>query len=185
MKQIEVEYEVGSSSAAISKRSVLSSVFFESKSAQKQNTNWFTGNTKRKYKRKRLVWVCRDGCKAKNIASSEESTSFDYSPKGWLKYNIDHIHTMLGNLESKFLEMKSLKDDVSSKSKLSDENAKEYTEKITKLQYSIEREIVRLGDVYKPSYESIFTKIKRYFIYLLNLVMWVIGIMVLYKLFTQ
>jgi hypothetical protein len=62
MKQIEVEYEVGSSSAAVSKRSLFTAILFENKSAQRQNTNWLTGNTKRKYKRKRRVWVCGDGC---------------------------------------------------------------------------------------------------------------------------
>lgn len=70
MKQIEVEYEVGSSSAAISKRSFFSAVLFENKSAQRQNTNWLTGNTKRKYKRKRQVWVCGNGCNHKSQNSN-------------------------------------------------------------------------------------------------------------------
>jgi len=65
MKQVEVEYEVGSSGAAISKRSFFSALLFENKSAQRQNTNWLTGSTKRKYKRKRRVWVCKSGCNNK------------------------------------------------------------------------------------------------------------------------
>jgi hypothetical protein len=70
MKQIEVEYEVGSSSAAISKRSFFTALLFDDKSAQRQNTNWLTGNTKRKYKRKRRVWVCGNGCNHKPQTST-------------------------------------------------------------------------------------------------------------------
>lgn len=70
MKQIEVEYEVGSSSAAISKRSFFTALLLENKSAQRQNTNWLTGNTKRKYKRKRRVWVCGSGCNHKPPTST-------------------------------------------------------------------------------------------------------------------
>lgn len=77
MKQIEVEYEVGSSSAAISKRSFFTALLFENKSAQRQNTNWLTGNTKRKYKRKRRVWVCGNGCNHK----PQNSTSHTKQPK--------------------------------------------------------------------------------------------------------
>lgn len=65
MKQIEVEYEVGSSSAAISKRSIFTALLFENKSAQRQNTNWLTGSSKRNYKRKRRVWVCANSCNHK------------------------------------------------------------------------------------------------------------------------
>ena len=48
----------GYSQAAVSKRSLLTDIFFESKSANKQNTNWFTGNTKRKYTRNKTFWYC-------------------------------------------------------------------------------------------------------------------------------
>ena len=57
MKQIEIEYESGSSSAGLSKRSV-ATAFMGAKQSQKQNANWITGNTKRKYMRKRKIWVC-------------------------------------------------------------------------------------------------------------------------------
>lgn len=57
MKQIEIEYESGTSQAGLSKRSV-ATAFMGAKQAQKQNANWITGNTKRKYMRKRKVWVC-------------------------------------------------------------------------------------------------------------------------------
>jgi len=71
MRQIDVEYDVGSSSAAISKRSFFSAVLLDNKAAQKQNTNWLTGNTKRKYKRKRKVWVCGNGCNHKAKQSTD------------------------------------------------------------------------------------------------------------------
>ena len=73
MRQVEIEYESGSSQAGISKRSVGTAMLFGSKEAQRQNTNWLTGNTKRKYMRKRKVWVCGSnvGC---NKSSSNGSS---------------------------------------------------------------------------------------------------------------
>ena len=62
MKQIEVEYTTGSSQAALSGRAVATSMLFGSKKGGNQVANWFTGNTKRQYKRKKLVWVCYSNC---------------------------------------------------------------------------------------------------------------------------
>ena len=57
MKQIEIEYNSGSSEAGLSKRTVGFALLGEKKS-NNQLGNWLTGNTKRKYMRKRKVWVC-------------------------------------------------------------------------------------------------------------------------------
>ena len=57
MKQIEIEYNSGSSSAGLSKRAVGFALLGEKK-ANNQLGNWMSGNTKRNYMRKRKVWVC-------------------------------------------------------------------------------------------------------------------------------
>ena len=62
MKQIEIEYNSGSSHAGMSKRALGFALLGEKK-ANNQLGNWMSGNTKRKYMRKRKVWVCDDvGC---------------------------------------------------------------------------------------------------------------------------
>ena len=178
MKQIEVEYEVGSSSAAISKRSFFTALLFENKSAQRQNTNWLTGNTKRKYKRKRRVWVCGNGCSRNQQSTSQNNNiteEFDYSPKGWLNYKLDHLESMLGDLEIEILELSELKKEINVTKPLSDSNAKSFTKKIEKLQPSIEREIMRLGEIYKFSNESSLAKTWRILFYVLNTIMWAVG----------
>lgn len=96
MKQIEVEYEVGSSSAAISKRSFFTALLFENKSAQRQNTNWLTGNTKRKYKRKRRVWVCGNGCSNK----VQQSTGNIQQPKKKSRAEITEIAEIEGSCKA-------------------------------------------------------------------------------------
>ena len=73
MKQIEIEYESGSSQAGLSGRSVATALLFGAKGAQKQNANWITGNTKRKYMRKRKVWVCGSNVGCNKSSSSEYS----------------------------------------------------------------------------------------------------------------
>ena len=57
MKQIEIEYNSGSSHAGMSKRALGFALLGEKK-ANNQLGNWMSGNTKRKYMRKRKVWVC-------------------------------------------------------------------------------------------------------------------------------
>jgi hypothetical protein len=66
MKQVEIDYISGSSQAELSGRALLSATLFGSKKGSNQVNNWLTGNTKRQYKRKRLVWVCNDNCGRKN-----------------------------------------------------------------------------------------------------------------------
>lgn len=62
MKQVEIEYESGSSSAGLSGRAIGFALLGEKKS-NNQVGNWMTGNSKRKYMRKRKVWVCNTvGC---------------------------------------------------------------------------------------------------------------------------
>lgn len=57
MKQIETEYESGSSTAGLSKRAIAGSLL-GGKKANNQVANWMSGNSKRTYMRKRKVWVC-------------------------------------------------------------------------------------------------------------------------------
>lgn len=57
MKQIEIEYESGSSTAGMSKRAVGFALLGDKK-ANNQFGNWMSGNSKRKYMRKRKIWVC-------------------------------------------------------------------------------------------------------------------------------
>ena len=188
MKQIEVEYDVGSSSAAISKHSFFTAVLFENKSAQKQNTNWLTGNTKRKYKRKRRVWVCGNGCSRNQQSTSPNNNTtieFDYSPKGWLKYRLEHIESILGELEADILELAELKKEIKATTPLSDSKAKSFTKKLEKLEPSIESEIIRLGDIYRFSNESSLTKTWRILLYILHTIMWVVGIWFFYVAFLQ
>lgn len=62
MRQVEIEYVTGSSQAGLSGRAVATSMLFGSKKGGNQVANWFTGNTKRQYKRKKQVWECRRNC---------------------------------------------------------------------------------------------------------------------------
>ena len=69
MKQIEIEYVSGSSQAELSGRAVATAAIFGSKKGGNQVANWLTGNTKRQYKRKKLVWVCYSNCGKKHNTS--------------------------------------------------------------------------------------------------------------------
>lgn len=71
MKQIEIKYESGTSEAGLSKRAVGFSLLGDKK-ANNQFGNWMTGNSKRKYMRKRKVWVC-DTVGCGNNASHNKS----------------------------------------------------------------------------------------------------------------
>lgn len=61
MKQIEIEYDAGSSQSSISTGSLIGAWLGDEK-AKRQNANALFGVSKRKYKRKRKVWVCANGC---------------------------------------------------------------------------------------------------------------------------
>lgn len=73
MSQIEIEYNSGSSQAGLSGRALISSTIFGSDKAANQVKNWFTGNTKRQYKRKKIVWQCSSNCGNKPIQSNPET----------------------------------------------------------------------------------------------------------------
>jgi hypothetical protein len=61
MKQIEIEYNSGSSQSSISTGSLIGAWLGDER-AKRQNANALFGVSKRKYKRKRKVWVCANGC---------------------------------------------------------------------------------------------------------------------------
>lgn len=70
MKKVPTKVKSGSSEAGISKRSVATAMLLNSKEAQRQNTNWLTGNTKRQYYRTREVWSCNN-CNGGSPSSNE------------------------------------------------------------------------------------------------------------------
>lgn len=61
MNRRTIEVDSGSSQAGLSNRALATSMLFGSKKGANQVNNWFTGNTKRKYKRNKEVWLC-DTC---------------------------------------------------------------------------------------------------------------------------
>lgn len=69
MRQVEIKYKSGSSSAGLSNRAVISSIF-GSDSGAKQVQNWATGKSKRNYHRTRKVWECAGGCGKQRITST-------------------------------------------------------------------------------------------------------------------
>lgn len=75
MRQLEIEYNSGSSQAGLSSRALISSTIFGSDKATNQVKNWFSGNTKRQYKRKKIVWQCSSNCGSKPINVSIETRS--------------------------------------------------------------------------------------------------------------
>ena len=62
MKQIEIEYESGSSKDAGSMSTYVAATFFNDKAASRRLNKTTWANNKRKYTRKRKVWVCKSNC---------------------------------------------------------------------------------------------------------------------------
>lgn len=76
MQSVTIEYNSGSSEAALSKRSVMAGIFGSNKGAN-QVTNWATGNSKRQYKRTKKTWECASvGCATTLNAASYSANGF-------------------------------------------------------------------------------------------------------------
>ena len=79
MKQITETYTSGHSQKAISGRSI-AGAFLGDTRAKRQNADWLTGTTKRKYTRNRKVWVCKNGCGVE-ASSSNSGSGFGFIKK--------------------------------------------------------------------------------------------------------
>lgn len=180
MKQIEVEYESGSSQAGLSTRAVVGTIFGSEGSA-KQVNNWISGNTKRQYKRKRNIWVCSNGCKKVSekkhtIIGDGDGDSFDYSDNGRLSHQINHIDNMMGVLESGFFELRDTKSQIASIRSINDIQARDFTKKIDSIELLLKKEIILLGRIYSKSNERYFVKIAKSIFYIANGILCCIGL---------
>lgn len=77
MQSVTIEYNSGSSEAALSKRSVAASLFGNDKGAN-QVINWATGSSKRQYKRTKKTWECA------SVGCATTSGSISYSAGGFV-----------------------------------------------------------------------------------------------------
>lgn len=77
MQSVTIEYDSGSSEAALSKRSIAAGLLGSDKGAN-QVINWATGNSKRQYKRTKKTWECA------SVGCATTSSSVNYSSGGFI-----------------------------------------------------------------------------------------------------
>jgi hypothetical protein len=186
MRQEEIEYVSGSSQAGLSARAVVGSTLGSKKSA-KQVTNWASGNTKRQYKRKRLVWVCANGCNnaSKSLKQGEEQRSA-YVPqtdKERLRSNLEHHEYMFGELFLLVKDFDEFKNKMGNISDLTDAEARKYYTEMNVIMRSIQGHAVRSGYVYKDDFYSSGEKFFRFLKKMMNWIMWGLGTTLLVALF--
>jgi hypothetical protein len=182
MRQEEIEYVSGTSQAGLSTRAVVGGILGSDKSA-KQVTNWASGNTKRQYKRKRLVWVCANGCNNTQKVSKQVSQQVSkYVPETdheRLLSRLEHHEHMFGELFLYVKEFDELKNDMGNISSLTKAEARKYTAEMNAIMRHIERRTVQLGAIYKDDFYSPSEKFFRFLIKITNWVMWGLGITLL------
>lgn len=162
MKQIEVEYQSGTSQKAISTGAVVGHLLGDKRSSRQIGDAIF-GTSKRKYKRNRKVWVCADGCREKPrkinaeqqtvtsngaVASKRRSRTLSLDQEA-LRQSIEHYETMFGELN---VYMKRFSDLIQNKkniSKLDDAECRVMDQDLSEVTWDIKHELVSLGRIYK------------------------------------
>lgn len=178
MRQEEIEYVSGTSQAGLSTRAVVGGLLGSDKSA-KQVTNWASGNTKRQYKRKRLVWVCANGCNNTQKLSKQVSQYVPKTDQERLLSTLEHHEHMLGELFLYVKEFDKLKNDMGNISSLTKAEARKYHTEMDTVMHHIQRRVVRSGAVYKDDFYSPSEKFFRFLKKITNWVMWGLGITLL------
>ena len=192
MKQVEIQYTSGSSEKTMSVGSIIGA-FLDDPRAQKQNAEALLGVSKRKYKRRRKVWVCANGCRnhqsANNGSSAGRAVEQYQAPTNQqsLERALAHYEEMFGVLVLWIKDYEKLKTDVADKKKLSSAEANRFESELRKIAFEIERQTVHLGDVYKSTsprdFETLGGTFKRLFFKFSNIAMWIWGITVILLLF--
>ena len=192
MKQVEIQYTSGSSEKTMSAGSIIGA-FLDDPRAQKQNAEALLGVSKRKYKRRRKVWVCANGCRnhqsANNGSSAGRAVEQYQAPTNQqsLERALAHYEEMFGVLVLWIKDYEKLKTDVADKKKLSSAEADRFESELRKIAFEIERQTVHLGDVYKSTsprdFETLGGTFKRLFFKFSNIAMWIWGITVILLLF--
>jgi len=185
MRQEKIEYVSGTSQAGLSTRAVLGGLLGSEKSA-KQVTNWASGNSKRQYKRTRLVWVCANGCNnnygsAKTIQKATEPEYRPMSDQENLISDLEHNEYMFGELFLWMKDFDELKNDMGPLSKLTKAEARKYKTEMDTIFHQIKRSVVNLGEIYEDRFngdgavEITFKYMKK----IINFIMWGWGIFAL------
>ena len=192
MKQVQIEYTSGSSEKTMSTGSIIGA-FLDDRRAQKQNAEALLGVSKRKYKRRRKVWVCANGCRNHQSTNSSPSTGrageqYQAPTKQQnLNRSLEHYEEMFGVLVLWVNDYEKLKAEVANKKKLSSAEADRFESELRKIALEIERRTVHLGDVYRSTrprdFETLGGTIKRLLFRFSNIAMWIWGITVLILLF--
>lgn len=187
MRQVEIEYVSGSSQAGLSTRAVLGATLFGSDRSARQVKNWMSGNTKRQYKRRRLVWVCADGCKAQSVtkvspkSQTKNQISFDQDS---LKRELEHIDRMFGELSIWIDDLNKVRTQFGDYKNMSDAEARKKIVEISKITTEVKKQVVILGEVYRDEVKGKNTALN-YLKMIANFVMWGLGFIILYVILIQ
>jgi len=186
MRQEKVEYEVGSSQAGLSTRAVVGSVLFQSDRSANQVKNWMSGNTKRQYNRKSLVWVCANGCNNPAPKTTSQSSASPVQPLGHvyeshddkqqLAYDLDLTDDRFGELELYLQDLSALRERAGDLGGISDVQARKLNAELRLITRNLESQAVRLGYIYYPSHMSPLEKAKKFMFKTANLIMWCFGL---------
>jgi hypothetical protein len=187
MRQVEIEYVSGSSQAGLSTRAVLGATLFGSDRSARQIKNWMSGNTKRQYKRRRLVWVCANGCKDKIVtkmnpkSQTKNQLSFDQDS---LKRELEHIDIMFGELSIWIDDLNKLRAKFGDYKNISDAEARKNIVEISNITTEVKKQLVTLGEIYENEVRGKNTALN-YLKMTTNFVMWGLGFVALYAIFFQ
>ncbi|MDC1216287.1 hypothetical protein N8Z78_02340 [Octadecabacter sp.] len=183
MRQEEIEYVSGTSQAGLSTRAVVGSTLLGSKKSAKQVANWASGNTKRQYKRKRLVWVCANGCNnTQKVSKQVSQQGSEYVPKTdheRLLSELEHHEYMFGELFLYVKEFDELKNDMGNISSLTKAEARKYYTEMNTIMHHIQGHAVKLGEIYKDRSYSPIEEFFRFLKKITNWIMWGLGITLL------
>jgi hypothetical protein len=191
MRQEEIEYISGSSQAGLSTRAVIGATVFGSKSSARQIGNWISGNTKRQYKRRRLVWVCADSCSS-NLAAAEVPNGATIRRSNQMPVSADkadladqtsHVEKMFGEVFVYAERWVSLKSTIGDAKGLSDAEARAFAVDAREIELGLQRHMVILGEVYRENPSTLRSAIN-ITIRTLNLLMWCVSPVLVYFLFS-
>lgn len=190
MRQEEIEYVSGSSQAALSSRAIIGSTIFGSDSSAKQINNWISGKGKRQYKRKRLVWVCANGCKnapSNTVGGSvkrKRTSGGSVQPQRkvshaveMLELEVSHAHHMFDDLVLWADKLDKTLSRFSPGIKIDDAEAKILTKEIEAVTVELKSISVQLGKIYEEDFikKDVKSKFFRFVMTAANLTMWALG----------
>lgn len=187
MRQQEIEYVSGSSQAALSNRAIIGATLLGSDESAKQVSNWLSGKGKRQYKRKRLVWVCANGCKntPKNTSSNAAKPQRKVSHAvEMLELEVDHTHRMFDELVLWAGKLDKTLSRFSPGMKIDDAEAAILSKEIKTVTDEVKSISVRLGKVYEKDFvkNDFVSKFFKLGMTVANLTMWALGFLAIVSL---